>query len=158
MCYESLDFQLLLTLIDDWVPAVCEAWSVAPLLGVVWVPQWCVTPLFSVWWCGALLLDVGVVHLVLGGVVPSGCVVQFLSSMCSLPFATGVGWQLGARLAGYIHSIWTPPSKCSLDATFLQSNQLLKSSFFFTEIQIKSTSHTSHVSLRKRWRSAKRPS
>ena len=58
MCYESLDFQLLrpvLTLIDDWVPAVCKAWSVAPLLGVVWVPQWCVTPLFSVWWCGGLL-------------------------------------------------------------------------------------------------------
>ena len=128
MCYESSDFQLLppvLTLIVDWVPAVwhthCEAWSVAPL-----VPQWCVTP-HSVcggvvpYWCG-----------VFGGVVPSGCVVQFLSPMCSPPFATGVGWQLGARLAGYIqYSIWTPPSKCSLDATFLQSNQLLKSWFFF---------------------------
>ena len=91
MCLESLDFQLLqpvLTLIDDWVPAVCKAWSVEPLLGVVWLPQWCVTPLS-----------------VCGGVVPSGCVVQFLGPMCSLPFATGVGWQLGARLAGYIHSI-----------------------------------------------------
>ena len=64
----------------------------------------CDTP-FSVWWCGALLVCGGVVHLVFGGVEPSGCVVQFLSQMCSFPFATGVGWQLGARLAGYIHSI-----------------------------------------------------
>ena len=47
----------------------------------------------------------GVVQLVFGGVVPSGCVVQFLSPMCSLPFATGVGWQLVARLTGYMHSI-----------------------------------------------------
>ena len=64
-------------------------------------PMVCDTP-FSVLWYGALWVDGGVVHLVFGGVEPSGCVVQFLSPMCSLPFATGVGWQLGARLAGYI--------------------------------------------------------